>query len=253
MNISFDGKTAIVTGAATGIGAATARQLAAAGAQVGLLGLQPDLLRRVAKEISDDGGAAVAVPADISDPAQVEEGVAAVVSRFGALHLACHAAGIPGMEAPLHETTVEDWRQTLSVNLDGIFYAMRYELPHLLAGNGGAIVNIASVNATAPLGQHAAYTTSKHGIVGLTKNVALDYARFGVRANVVSPGVTDTPMTAGGGDTSELMKSLVPMQRMAQPSEIANAVLFALSEQASYLTGSEIIVDGAFLLRTAAV
>jgi NAD(P)-dependent dehydrogenase (short-subunit alcohol dehydrogenase family) len=249
----FTGHIAVVTGAATGIGAATARLLATGGAAVGLVGLQPVRLHRLAAELAGTGARSVAIEADVSDPDEVAEAVQRVADSFGGLHLAANCAAVTGAQALLHEVPVADWRQTLSVNLDGVFYAMRAELTHLLACGGGAIVNVASVNATAPLGQRAAYTTSKFGIVGLSKSTALDYAARRVRVNVISPGVTDTPMTAGGGDTAELMKSIVPMRRMATPEEIARVITFALSADASYMTGAEIIVDGAFVLRTAAV
>jgi NAD(P)-dependent dehydrogenase (short-subunit alcohol dehydrogenase family) len=254
MHLDFTGKTAVVTGAATGIGAACAQELAAAGANVGLLGLQPEALAALEAEINGaHAGRAVAMCVDVTDAAAVRRAVDAVVERFEGLDLAVNSAGVSGEQALLHELPIEDWRATLAVNLDGVFHAMHAELAHMAAAGAGAIVNVASVNATAPLGLRTAYTTSKHGLIGLSRSAALDYAARGVRVNVVSPGVTDTPMTAAGGATAELMKSIVPSGRMAQPQEIARVVAFAVSDLASYMTGTEIVVDGAFLLRTAAV
>ncbi|MFC5745303.1 SDR family NAD(P)-dependent oxidoreductase [Actinomadura rugatobispora] len=246
----FDRKVAMVTGAATGIGAATARLLAERGAKVGLVGLQEDLLAGVAEELNGAAdGSAIAVPTDVADPTQVEAAVTRIVDEFGGLHHAVNNAAVPGQEADLHEIDVADWARTIGINLSGAFYGMRYQIPHMLAAGGGSIVNIASVNATKPLTQHGAYTASKHGIVGISQSAQLDYVTRNIRINVVSPGVTDTPMVGSGGDLADVMKSIVPWGRMATPTEVGEAVVWALSDQASYLVGQQIIVDGGFVLR----
>jgi NAD(P)-dependent dehydrogenase (short-subunit alcohol dehydrogenase family) len=174
--------------------------------------------------------------------------VARAVDTYGALHLAVNCAGIAGDELILHEGSLADWRRVLGVNLDGVYNGLMYEIPALLAAGGGSIVNVASVQATLPLHHRPAYTTSKFGVVGLTKNAAKDYAGMNIRVNAVSPGVTDTPLTASGGATSELLASIIPMGRMARPEELANVIAFVLSDAASYVTGAEIVVDGGFLL-----
>ncbi|MET7401025.1 SDR family NAD(P)-dependent oxidoreductase [Dactylosporangium sp. NPDC005572] len=249
MTFDFSGRVALVTGAATGIGAATAQALASSGASVGLVGLQPDALAAVEKAIVAAGGRALSVAADVADPAQIEKAVNEVVTTLGGLDLAVNNAGVAARHSLVHETAFEDWRATLAVNLDGVFLSMKYELAHMVAQQRGAIVNVASVNTITPLPRGGAYTASKHAVLGLTESAALDYAATGIRLNVVSPGVTDTPMVAAGGAAATMAKSLVPMGRMARPEEIAAAILFALSDDASYLQGSHIVVDGAFVLR----
>lgn len=248
MGFDFSGKVAVVTGAATGIGAAVARELAAGGAAVGLLGQRPEHLFALEKELRAEGRA-LAIETDVTDPAQVRDAVSEVADHFGGLHLGVNNAGVPGVELPLHEVPEDDWRATMGVNIDGVFYAMKYEITRMLEAGGGAIVNVASVNATKPLTLHGAYTASKHAIVGLSQSAALDYAQRGIRVNVVSPGVTDTPMVAAGGDLADLMKSIVPIGRMATPAELAKAIVFLLSDDASYIDGAQLIVDGGFVLR----
>jgi NAD(P)-dependent dehydrogenase (short-subunit alcohol dehydrogenase family) len=240
----------MVTGAATGIGAAVARQLVAEGASVGLVGLQPEELNSLAAQLNEvRAGSALAVTADVSDAEQVEAAVAQIVAEFGKVDLCVNNAGVPGQEADLHLIDPADWNRTLAINLGGTYNGMRFTIPHMLAAGGGAIVNIGSVQATKPLSQHGAYTASKYGIIGLTGSAALDYVGQGIRVNAVSPGVTDTPMVAGGGELAEFLKTVIPAGRMASPAEVANAVLYALSDRASYLVGQEIIVDGGFVLR----
>lgn len=178
----------------------------------------------------------------------MEAAVARIVDEFGALHHAVNNAAAPGQEADLHEIDVADWQRTIGINLSGVFYGMKYQIPRMLTAGAGSIVNIASVNATKPLTQHGAYTATKHGIVGVSQSAQLDYVSRNIRINVVSPGVTDTPMVGNGGDLAEVMKSIVPWGRMAAPSEVGKAVVWALSDQASYLVGQQIIVDGGFVL-----
>jgi NAD(P)-dependent dehydrogenase (short-subunit alcohol dehydrogenase family) len=248
MSFDFSGKVAVVTGAATGIGAAVARELVGGGAAVGLLGLRPEHLFALEKELKE-AGRALAIETDVTNPALVRDAIGEVAEAFGGLHLGVNNAGVPGAELRLHEVPEEDWRATMGVNIDGVFYAMKYEIARMLEAGGGAIVNVASVNATKPLTQHGAYTASKHAIVGLSQSAALDYAQSGIRINVVSPGVTDTPMVAAGGDMADLMKTIVPLGRMASAEEVAKAVTFLLSDDASYIDGAQLIVDGAFVLR----
>ena len=244
MPTDFEGQGCLVTGAGSGIGAATAELLAGRGARVALVGLPTDPIEDVAKQI--DG---IAVPADVSDAGQMQAAVDRAVAEFGQLSLAVNCAGISGDEVLLHEESVEDWSQVVGVNLGGVFNALRAELPAMVRAGWGSVVNIASVQATNPLSLRAAYTASKFGLLGLTKTAAKDYATSNVRVNAVSPGVTDTPMMRAGGATSELLASYIPVGRVAEPREIAQAVAFLLSDEASYITGTEVVVDGGFLLR----
>lgn len=179
----------------------------------------------------------------------MEAAVARIADEFGGLHHAVNNAAVPGQEADLHEIDVADWQRTIGINLSGVFYGMKDQISRMLTAGAGSIVNIASVNATKPLAQHGAYTATKHGIVGVSQSAQLDYVGRNIRINVVSPGVTDTPMVGSGGDLAEVMKSIVPWGRMAAPAEVGKAVVWALSDQASYLVGQQIIVDGGFVLR----
>lgn len=250
MNTSFEGKVCLVTGAGTGIGAATAELMAERGARVAVVGLATDPLQETVERIGKDGGQARAIVADVADVAQMQEAVDRTVAEFGALDLAVNAAGVSGTQVLLHEQPVEDWERVLRVNLFGVFHSLRAEIGAMVAaGTPGGIVNIASVQATNPLSQRAAYTSSKFGLIGLTKTAAKDYAGHGIRVNAVSPGITDTPMMRAGGATSEAIAGVVPMGRVAEPAEMARAVAFLLSDEASYVTGSEIVVDGGLLLK----
>jgi NAD(P)-dependent dehydrogenase (short-subunit alcohol dehydrogenase family) len=250
MNSTFEGKGCFVTGAGTGIGAATAELMAERGARVAVVGLPTDPLDETVERIRKNGGTAVALPADVADATQVQQAVNLTLAEFGTLDLAVNAAGIAGTEVLLHEQPLEDWERVLRVNLFGIFHALRAEIGAMLgARRPGRIVNIASVQATNPLSRRAAYTSSKFGVIGLTKTAAKDYAGRDIRVNAVSPGITDTPMMRAGGATSDAIAGAVPMLRVAEPAEMANAAAFLLSEEASYITGTEIVVDGGLLLR----
>jgi NAD(P)-dependent dehydrogenase (short-subunit alcohol dehydrogenase family) len=245
----FDGRACLVTGAGSGIGAATAHVLAERGANVLVVGLPTDPIEDVAKQIRSAGGAALACAADVSDAEQMQAAVDRAAAEFGELTLAVNCAGVSGDEVLLHEERLDDWTRVLGVNLGGVYHALRAELAAMVAAGRGSIVNIASVQATNPLSQRAAYTASKFGVIGMTKVAAKDYAARNIRVNAVSPGVTDTPMMRAGGATSELLASYIPMGRVAEPDEIARGVAFLLSDEAAYVTGSELVIDGGFLLR----
>ncbi|OLT18657.1 hypothetical protein BJF78_00685 [Pseudonocardia sp. CNS-139] len=245
----FHGRSALVTGAGTGIGAAVARMLGAQGAAVGVAGRAGDPVAEVADGIREAGGTAVALTMDVTSVEQVEAAVARVVAEFGGLHLAVNSAGVKEHMRPFGELTDAQWAGVTGVNLDGVFHAMRAEIAAMLAADGGSVVNVASVQATQPLHQGAPYTAAKFGVIGLTKTAALQYAGRGVRVNAVSPGVTDTPMVASEPVASAAIAGRIPMGRMARPEEIAAACSFLLSDEASYVTGVELVVDGGFLLQ----
>jgi NAD(P)-dependent dehydrogenase (short-subunit alcohol dehydrogenase family) len=242
---------ALVTGAGSGIGQATARLLAERGAQVVVADVDGDAARATAAGIGD-GAAALAV--DVADAAAVEAMVAFAVEQFGGLDWACNIAGISPPPRPFIEHSAEDWQRTIDVNLSGVFFCMQHEIRQMLAqGRGGAIVNMSSGAGVVPAPGQPQYTAAKHGVLGLTKQAAQEYARNGIRVNAVLPGQTETgPMRAyldSLPDGGEKMLRRLPMQRMAQPIEIARAVVWLCSDDASYVNGDSLVVDGGLIGR----
>jgi hypothetical protein len=246
MNQDFEGKLAFVTGAGSGIGAATSKLLAARGARVAVADINVDAVTRIASEIERDGGYALPVRIDVADPASVEEAVAKA-TRDGGLDLAVNAAGITGALAPCADHGVADWQRIVGVNLTGTFLCMRAQIAAMLRQGGGAIVNVSSIMGSHALPGTAAYAASKHGVEGLTKAAALDYAKQGIRINAVAPGYVDTPMIAGRKPAvEEKIVAMHPIGRIAEPEEIAKVIAFLLSADASFITGSIHLADGGF-------
>ncbi|GAA3431349.1 SDR family NAD(P)-dependent oxidoreductase [Kutzneria kofuensis] len=245
--MSFTGKVAIVTGAGSGMGRATAVLLAGRGAAVTVVGRRANKLDEVVEEIEKAGGRALAVSADVGDAADVERAVAETVSHFGALHYAVNNAGVAGRQIPTGELPLEEWQRVRSINLDGLFYGLRYEIPAMLASGGGAIVNISSVFADLG-GPAVQYSTAKHGIRGLTRTAAKEYGSRGIRVNELQPGIIESEMTeADPAGTRRVAERGVPLGRIGTGEEIAAAVAFLLSDEASYITGAHLAVDGGFL------
>lgn len=242
-------KVALVTGAGSGIGREVSLRYASEGARVVVSDINEEGGRETVSRITASGAEAVFVKADTSSPEDNEALVAAAVKHFGALHIACNNAGIGGPLGPTGEYPVEGWQKVINVNLSGVFYGMRYQLPALLQTGGGAIVNIASILGMTGTRSSPAYVAAKHGVVGLTKAAALEYADKGVRVNSVGPGYIVTPLLTKTLDEAA-MQSLVglhPMGRLGQATEVAELVLWLSSDQASFVTGSYYNVDGGYL------
>lgn len=247
MQLDFSDKVALVTGAASGIGQAVARQLAAGGARVIVADLDRNGAEVVATAI---GGHARARQLDVTDADAVRQLVEATVAEYGGLHLAVNNAGIGGASLPTAEYPLEEWHRVLGVNLHSVFYSMKYEIPAILASGGGAIVNMASILGSNGWAGSTAYVAAKHALVGMTKAAALEYSAQGLRINAVGPGFIDTPLLSGMERAAyDGLVALHPIGRLGTSEEVAALTCFLLSEQASFITGSYHLVDGGFSAR----
>lgn len=248
---SFDGRVALVTGGATGIGAAIARMLAERGAAVVVFDLDERSGSTTLEEIRSAGGQAELVAGDVTDPAQCRAAVHHSVECFGRLDVLVNNAG-GGRLVPSHELDDTQWRSTLSLNLDGLFYMTRAALGEMLAQGSGAIVNVASVHGLVGFPEHAGYTAAKGAVVNLTRALAIEYAARNIRVNAVCPGVILTPLIERTVTTPEAMKFLTdlhPIGRMGRADEVARAVCFLASDEASFIVGAALTVDGGYTAR----
>jgi len=246
----FAGKVALVTGGGSGIGRESCLRFARGGARIVVCDISEaggnetvDLLKAV-------GSDAVFVKCDVSDPAQVEAAVARAVEAFGGLHIVVNNAGIGGSAAPTGEIDIADWNKVIGISLNGVMHGMRFGIPAILTSGGGAIVNISSILGLVGFSGSPAYVASKHAVSGLTKAAAIEYAEKGIRINSIHPGFVDTPLVAGvmpqGSDIAAFIASKHAMNRFGTPDEIANAIIWLASDEASFVTGAQFAVDGGY-------
>jgi NAD(P)-dependent dehydrogenase (short-subunit alcohol dehydrogenase family) len=247
-NFDFNGQAALVTGAASGIGLATAQAFAQSGAAVALVGHNEKAIDLATKNLVDAGHKAIGIVCDVADEKQAAAAVEKTVSRFGRLDMAYNNAGILGPMCPMMEETGAGFDGVIATNLRGIWTFMKHELLHMTRQGSGAIVNCSSLGGLVGLPGRAAYHATKHGVIGLTKSAALDCAAAGIRVNAVCPGCIDTPM--GDGIDPAAMKDFLkdqPIGRMGRPEEVAAAVLWLCSPGASMVLGVALPVDGGFV------
>ncbi|OYD73812.1 SDR family NAD(P)-dependent oxidoreductase [Paraburkholderia hospita] len=253
MNRLLDGKVVIVTGAARGIGRAAALAVAKAGASVALTDRDEAAVLEAANEIVSLGGSAIAIPGNVAHEADVARVVGATVERYGRLDGAFNNAGVEQRNTPLHELSEEQWDFVININLKGVFFCMKHQIAAMLPSGGGSIVNASSSLGRVGIPNASEYCASKGGVLGLTKGAALDYGMNNIRVNAVLPGVIRTPMIESlisQPQFSALLPALEarhPIGRLGMPSEVADAVVWLLSDSSSFVHGAEIAVDGGYL------
>ena len=245
----LEGKVALVTGGGSGIGREVAYHYVSEGAKVAVSDVDVAGGQETVGRIRDRGGAAIFVEADTAKPADGERLVAQTVKAFGALHVACNNAGIGGAQAPVGEYPLDSWDRVIAVNLSGVFYGMRYQIPAMLAAGGGSIVNIGSILSAVGFRGAAAYVAAKHGLIGLTQTAAIEYAAQKIRVNVVGPAFIKTPLLDKNLTAEQLagLAPLHPIGRIGESAEVAELVSWLSSDRASFVTGAYYAIDGGYL------
>ena len=246
-NSQFEGKVALVTGGNSGIGKETALAFAHRGTSVVIVARREAEGLETVDIIRGAGGEAEFVQTDVSDIRQVDAMISHTIKSFGRLDFAFNNAAILGDPAPIHEYSQEVWNDVISVNLTGTFLCMQAEIKHMMANGGGSIVNTASINGMRGTPNNLAYSTSKWGVIGMTKGAAKGYGQYGIRVNAVSPGLIDTPMVRPGLEDEELLNKVIknyPLGRIGQPKDIAEAVVWLCSDSASFITGVSLPIEG---------
>jgi NAD(P)-dependent dehydrogenase (short-subunit alcohol dehydrogenase family) len=254
MNISFENKVALVTGAASGLGLATAKAFAESGASVVLADWNENAVRSAAEGLTAQGHKALAIHCDVADDAQVEAMVKETVATFGRLDAAYNNAGVQNVLAETADSPRDDYDRVMAINLRGVWSCMKFELQQMRRQGSGAIVNCSSLGGLVGGAERGTYHAAKHGVLGLTKSAALEYAARGIRINAVCPGLIQTPMSdqmiaTGQAEALSAMVKSVPMGRVGRAEEIADAVLWLSSPAASYVTGQSLSVDGGYIMR----
>ena len=245
-------KVALVTGASSGIGRAVALAWAGEGAKVVVSDVNRDGGEETAAMVRAQGGDALFVAADVGKPADGEALVAQTLARYGRLDIACNNAGIGGPQAATADYPLDGWAQVININLSGVFYGMKYQIPAMLKGGGGSIINMASILGAVGFAGAPAYSAAKHGVLGLTQAAALEYSAQGVRINAVGPGFIHTPMIAGleqDAAASAMLVGAHPIGRLGRAEEVAELVVWLSSDKASFVTGGYYPVDGGYLAR----
>lgn len=246
----FDGKVALVTGGGSGIGEAIGKELAAHGAKVVLTDIRLDAAQRVVDEIAAAGGEAAAFEQDTAVKESSAKAVEFARATFGGLSYAVNNAGIGGTQAPAGETDLDDWDRVIGINLNGVLYGMRAQIPAMLEQGAGesAIVNMASIHGTVAALGNGAYTAAKHGVVGITKNAAAEYGPQGLHINAVGPAYIRTPLVESSlpAEAREALVGKHPLGRLGEPEEVARVVRFLLSDDASFVTGAYWLIDGGY-------
>lgn len=241
----FAGRAAFVTGGGSGIGAAVAERLGAHGACVAVADIDLDAAVATADRISSAGGRAVPLWLDVAEPESVDEAMDATLAEFGALHLAVNSAGIGASARLIADVSIKEWRDVLDVDLNGVFYCMRREIPAMVAAGGGSIVNISSLGGERACPLMGPYVAAKHALLGLTRTAAMEYGHAGVRVNAVAPGPVDTPLLAGLDEpTRAVWAAAHPLGRLGRAADVAAVCAFLLSERASMISGVHHGVDG---------
>lgn len=252
MEKEFSGKVALVTGASSGIGKATALLFAGQGANVVVSDINTTKGKQVVEEIKRNGGEAIFVQADVANPEECAKLVQETVAAFGSLNIAFNNAGIGGEQHPIADMTIEGWNKVIAVNLNSVFYCMKYQVQQMLQNGGGAIVNNSSILGQVGFANSAAYVAAKHGVIGLTKNGALEYTAQGMRINAVGPAFIKTPLLTEAGmneDMFRMLEQLHPIGRLGTSEEVAELVVWLSSAKASFVTGAYYAVDGGYLAR----